>query len=39
MVHIVCFCPALSSSLYLPIRHNPIAKNLDYEIIELMEPG
>ena len=24
--HIVCFCTGLSSSMYLPIRHNPIAK-------------
>ena len=37
--HIVCSCTELSSSMYLPIRHNPIAKRMYHEILEVIEPG
>ena len=38
ITHIVGSCSALSSSLYLPIRHNAVAKTLFNEIIRLEEP-
>ena len=37
--HIVCSCTELFSSMYLPIRHNPIAKSIYHEILEVIEPG
>ena len=37
--HIVCSCTELSSSMYLPIRHNPITKSIYHEILEVIEPG
>ena len=39
MFQIVCSCTELSSSMYPPIRHNPIAKNIYHEIMEVIEPG
>ena len=36
--HIVGCCPALSSSMYLPIRHNAVAKTLYNEILRLEKP-
>ena len=37
--HIVCSCTELSSSMYLPIRHDPIAKGIYHEILEVIELG
>ena len=36
---IVCSCTELSSSMYLPIMHNPITKSIYREILEVIEPG
>ena len=37
--HILCSCTELSASMYLPIRHNIIAKSIYHEILEVIEPG
>ena len=32
-------CVPVHQSMYLPIRHNPIAKSIHHEILEVIEPG
>ena len=36
--HIICSCPQLSSSLYLPIGHDQIAKSINYEFKQQIQP-
>ena len=36
--HIICSCPKLSSSLYLPIRHDQIAKSIYYGLKQQIQP-
>ena len=36
--HVICFCLKLSSSFYLPIRHDQIAKSIYYELKQQIQP-
>ena len=37
--HVLCSCPGLSASLYLPVRHDSVAKYLYNAIIKMYEPS
>ena len=37
--HILCACPSLSASLYLPTRHDVVAKHLYNAIIKIHDPS